>query len=95
MSNLISNLFLSKKFILFFNIIILFLYIISMNSNPPKFIRRLFNNPVLRIFLLMVIIYKYDKDVNLSITLTIIYLLITSKMYMYKMNKMKEKFYNL
>lgn len=70
-------------------------FVLSLNTDPPKIIRKVFSNSTVRIFILMMIFYKSQNDLKISITLAIIYLIIQIGISNHKIKKIREKFMNL
>lgn len=94
MNNLI-NIFLSSKILDFFLYIIILFFVLFFYRDPPKIVRKIFSNSTIRIFILMIILYKSQNDLKISITLSIIYLIIQMGLNNYKIKKIREKFENL
>jgi hypothetical protein len=94
MNNFI-NIFLSSKILNFFLYMIILWFVLSLNTNPPKIIRKVFSNSTVRILILLIIFYKSQNDMKISITLTIIYLIIQIGLSNHKIKKIREKFMNL
>ena len=49
-------------------------------TNLPDFITRLFDNPIFRVFILSLIVFKANQNTNLSIMISISYILILDSM---------------